>query len=247
MHSGKTPPAVRFSAFTKRFGPTTAVEGLSFEVATGRVVGLLGRNGAGKSTSLRGLLGLVRPSSGSALIQGVHYGELTDPARRVGASMEGVGFGAAHSGRRHLKICARACALPGRRVDDVLELVGIADAADRAIRHYSTGMRQRLSLATALLGDPELLVLDEPTAGLDPDGVRWLRDLVRKLAAEGRTVLLSSHQLAEMEQTVDDVVVIQQSLLFAGPLDELTGSGASRLEARFFDLVGAGASGDGHA
>ncbi|MEX5636259.1 ATP-binding cassette domain-containing protein [Parafrankia sp. FMc2] len=245
-----TAPVVRFDRFTKSFGDTLAVEDLSFEVLPGRIVGLVGPNGAGKSTSLRGLLGLIRPTSGSASVFGAHYSALTDPARRVGVSMDGVGINPAHSGRRHLTVCARAAGLPERRVAEVLELTGVAHAADRRLRGWSTGMRQRLGLATALLGDPDLLVLDEPTNGLDPEGVRWLRIFLRGQAADGRTVLLSSHMLAELENTVDDIVVINRGALFVGELDSLTGDG-SRLEERFFDLLtkpalaGAGARGEG--
>jgi|SRR5579883_1183940 len=235
----------RFDRFTKVFGDTVAVESLSYQVQPGRVVGLLGRNGAGKTTSLRGLLGLLRPTSGSATVFGVPYRELVDPARRVGVTMDGVGVNPSYTGRRHLEICARATGITRARVDEVLDLVEIGDAADRAVRHWSTGMRQRLSLATALLGDPELLVLDEPANGLDPDGVRWLRTLLRSFAAEGRTVLLSSHLLAEIEQTVDDVVVLQCTLRFAGSLSELTDGGKRRLEDCFFDLVGTAPRRDG--
>ncbi|WP_018500454.1 ATP-binding cassette domain-containing protein [Parafrankia discariae] len=241
-------PVVRFDGFTKSFGDTLAVDGLSFEVRAGRVVGLVGPNGAGKSTSLRGLLGLLRPTSGSATVFGAPYSALTDPARRVGVSMDGVGINPAHTGRRHLRVCTRAAGLPERRVDEVLELTGVAHAADRRLRGWSTGMRQRLGLATALLGDPDLLVLDEPTNGLDPEGVRWLRTFLRGQAALGRTVLLSSHMLAELENTVDDIVVINRGALFVGELDSLTGGGGTRLEERFFELLtqpamaGAGAS-----
>jgi ABC-2 type transport system ATP-binding protein len=245
---------VRFDRFTKTFGATRAVEGLTFEVRAGRITGLVGPNGAGKSTSLRGLLGLVRPSSGSATVFGAPYADLAEPARRVGVSMEGVGLNPAHSGRRHLTVFARAAGLADSRVTEVLELTGIAHAADRRVRGWSTGMRARLGLATALLGDPDLLVLDEPTNGLDPEGVRWLRTFLREQAAGGRTVLLSSHMLAELENTVDDIVVLNRSALFVGELAALTGDGA-RLEERFFELLtqsglagagaGAGAAGPG--
>ncbi|SNQ49634.1 ABC transporter ATP-binding protein [Frankia canadensis] len=227
---------VRFDAFTKTFGGTRAVENLSFEVQAGRIVGLVGPNGAGKSTSLRGLLGLVRPTSGSAAVFGAPYAALADPARRIGVSMEGVGLNPAHTGRRHLTVFARAAGLPDSRVTEVLDLTGIAHAAGRKLRGWSTGMRARLGLATALLGDPELLVLDEPTNGLDPEGVRWLRTFLREQAALGRTVLLSSHMLAELENTVDDIVVLNRTALFVGELTALTGDG-SRLEERFFDLL----------
>ncbi|MFE9404851.1 ABC transporter ATP-binding protein [Streptomyces sp. NPDC006530] len=239
--SGTVP--ARFDCFTKTFGATTAVEDLSFALHPGRVLGLLGSNGAGKSTSLRGLLGLVRPSSGCATVFGVPYPELAHAARRVGVSMDGMGFIPYASGAGNLRIVARAAGVEHGRVAEVLDLVGLApDAAGRRVKGYSTGMRQRLSIAAALLGDPELLVLDEPANGMDPDGIRWLRGLLRQLADEGRTVLVSSHQLAELEQTVDDVAILQRRLLFCGPLAELTGDG-SRLEDKFFELTTAQVSG----
>ena len=228
---------VRASGLTKQFGPVTAVQDVTFEVRPGRVTGLLGRNGAGKSTSLRMLLGLVRPTAGTATIFGHAYAELPHAARRVGVCMDGIGPTPGASGRRDLRIWARALGVADSRVDEVLERVGLTDSADRAAKTYSTGMRQRLALATALLGDPELLVLDEPANGLDPDGIRTLRDTLRALAAEGRTVLVSSHLLAEVEQTVDDVVVIQRTLRYSGSLAELTAGGTTRLEDRFFALV----------
>nr|WP_239077792.1 ATP-binding cassette domain-containing protein [Streptomyces sp. SID9124] len=216
----------------------TAVEDLSFTVRPGRIVGLLGRNGAGKSTALRVLLGLARATSGHATLFGQPYEELPDAARRVGVSMDSTGPMPGTTGRRDLRIWARLLGLPAARVDEVLDQVGLTDGADRKVKGYSTGMRQRLALATALLPDPELLVLDEPVNGLDPDGIRWLRELLRSFAAEGRTVLLSSHLLAEVEQTVDDVVILQRTLRFAGELSQLTGDGAERLEDRFFELAG---------
>ncbi|WEH16919.1 ATP-binding cassette domain-containing protein [Streptomyces sp. VNUA24] len=233
-------PVVALRGLTKRFGEVTAVDDLTFEVRPGRIVGLLGRNGAGKTTSLRMLLGLCRPTSGEATVFGRPYAELPHAARRVGVSMDVVGPLPGASARRELTIWARTLGLPARRVEEVLDLVGLADGttASRPVKGYSTGMKQRLALATALLPDPELLVLDEPANGLDPDGIRWLRGLLRGLADEGRTVLVSSHLLAEVEQTVDDVVIIQSSLRYAGPLDELVGPGeGERLEDRFFALV----------
>lgn len=228
---------VRANGLTKRFGSFEAVHDLTFEVRPGRVTGLLGRNGAGKSTSLRMLLGLVRPTAGTATVFGHPYTELPDAARRVGVCMDGIGPTPGASGRRDLRIWARALGVGDSRVDEVLDRVGLTDSADRAAKGYSTGMRQRLALATALLGDPELLILDEPANGLDPDGIRWLRDTLRALAAEGRTVLVSSHLLAEVEQTVDDVVIVQRTLRFAGSLAELTFDGVERLEDRFFTLI----------
>ncbi len=231
-------PVVEFQGLTKRFGAVNAVQDVSFEVRPGRVVGLLGRNGAGKTTMLRMLLGLVRPSAGTATVFGQSYLKLPRAAHRIGVSMDGMGFLTGATGRRDLDIWARTLGLPGDRVDAVLERVGLRDSADRKAADYSTGMRQRLGLATALLADPELLVLDEPANGLDPDGIRWLRDTLRELAAEGRTILLCSHLLAEVEQTVDDVVIIQQSLRYVGTLGDLTNNGAHRLEDRFFELAG---------
>jgi ABC-2 type transport system ATP-binding protein len=228
---------IEFRDFTKRYGHLTAVEDLSFEVRPGRVVGLLGPNGAGKSTSLRGLLGLVRPTSGAATVFGVPYERLTNPARRVGVHMDGLGFETGMTGRRHLQICAVAADAPRGRVDAVLDLVGLADAGRRRLGRYSTGMKQRLGLATALIGDPEVLVLDEPANGLDPQGIRWLRNFLRSFADGGGTVLLSSHQLAELAQTVDEVVIINGRRVFSGSLDALTGGGAHNLEDRYFELV----------
>jgi ABC-2 type transport system ATP-binding protein len=232
-----TGPVVAFDGLTKRYGDRTAVEDLSFEVRPGRIAGLLGRNGAGKSTSLRALLGLVRPTAGTATVFGERYAFLPNAARRIGVCMDGIGATPGATGRRDLRIWAKAAKMPPGRVQTVLDLVELGDSADRPVKGYSTGMRQRLALATALLGDPELLLLDEPTNGLDPDGIRWLRGFLRSLAGEGRTVLLSSHLLAEIEQTVDDVVILQRELLFSGPLAELTGHGAYRLEERFFALT----------
>jgi ABC-2 type transport system ATP-binding protein len=231
------PPVVEFAEATKRFGATVAVEALSLRIEPGRVVGLVGRNGAGKTTSLRMLLGLTRPTSGTARVFGSEYAELPGAARRIGVTMDGIGATPGATGLRDLTIWARALDVPARRVTEVLDLVGLADSAHQRVKTYSTGMKQRLALATALLPDPELLLLDEPSNGLDPDGVHWLRAVLRDLAAEGRTVLLSSHHLSELEQTVDDVVVLQQSVRFAGPLRELTGDGAARLEDRFFAVT----------
>ncbi|MDV9170723.1 ATP-binding cassette domain-containing protein [Streptomyces sp. W16] len=236
-------PVIEFHGVTKRFGEVTAVEDLTFAVRPGRIVGLLGRNGAGKSTALRVLLGLVRPTAGHASLFGHAYQDLPDAPRRIGVSMDTIGPTPGTTGRRDLRIWARSLGLPGSRVEEVLDQVGLTDSADRKVKGYSTGMRQRLALATALLPDPELLVLDEPVNGLDPDGIRWLRELLRTLAAEGRTVLLSSHLLAEVEQTVDDVVIIQRTLRYSGALARLTADGTDRLEDRFFELAGASASG----
>jgi ABC-2 type transport system ATP-binding protein len=198
---------------SKRFGKTQAVAGLSFRVEPGTITGFLGPNGAGKSTTLRAVLGLVHPDAGSATVLGVRYRDLHDPLRRVGAVLEASEVHPGRSGRNHLRVLAAAAGLPRSRVEEVLELVELKNAAKRRVKGYSPGMRQRLGLATALLGDPEVLVLDEPANGLDPAGIRWLRDLLRSLAAEGRTILISSHVLAEVAQTVDRVVIIHRGRL----------------------------------
>jgi ABC-2 type transport system ATP-binding protein len=196
-----------FDRVTKHFGPVTAVEELDFTVEPGRVTGFLGPNGAGKTTTLRMLLGLVATTSGTATIGGKAYRDLDDPMRVVGASLEAA-FHPGRSGRGHLDVTAAAAGIPRERVTAVLEQTGMAPYADRRVGGYSMGMRQRLGLATALLGDPGVLVLDEPINGLDPEGIRWIRSFLQALAAEGRTILVSSHLLSEVQQTVDDVVVI---------------------------------------
>ncbi len=220
---------ILIEGLTKRYGPVLAVDDLSFSVPAGRVTGFLGPNGAGKTTTLRILLGLVHPTSGSATINGLRYADLANPARTVGAVLEATSF---HPGRRaadHLKILAAAARIPLSRVDETLDRVGLANAAHRRVGGFSLGMRQRLGLAAALLGDPENLILDEPTNGLDPDGVRWLRGLIRQLAVEGRTVLVSSHLLSEVAQTVDDVVIIANGALVArGPIADVARQAASQ-------------------
>ena len=208
---------------TKRYGSVTAVDGLSFEVGPGRVTGFLGPNGAGKTTTLRMLLGLTAPTSGTATINGVRYRDLPNPARTVGAALEADTFQPGRSAIEHLRILATAAGISRRRPAEVLDMVGLTEDARRRVGTYSLGMRQRLTLATTLLGDPGVLILDEPLNGLDPEGIRWMRDLLRHLAGEGRTVLVSSHLLAEAAQTVDDVVVISRGRLAAeGPVAELT-------------------------
>jgi ABC-2 type transport system ATP-binding protein len=210
-------------SLTKRFGATLAVDGLSFKAEPGRVLGFLGPNGAGKTTTLRTLLGLTIPTSGSATVDGRPYRELSDPVRVLGAVLEGPQFHPGRTGRNHLRVLASAAGLPTGRVDEVLKLVELDGAGGRRVKGYSLGMRQRLSLAGALLGDPRALVLDEPANGLDPQGIRWLRDFLRARAAEGRTVLISSHVLAEVAQTVDEVVVVSRGRRVAqGTVDELT-------------------------
>jgi ABC-2 type transport system ATP-binding protein len=198
---------------SKRFGKVLAVDDLSFRAEPGTITGFLGPNGAGKSTTLRSALGLVHPDAGGVTVLGVPYRRLDRPLHRVGAVLEASEVHPGRSGRNHLRILATAAGIPRSRVDEVLGLVELSAAARRRVKGYSLGMRQRLGLASALLGDPEVLVLDEPANGLDPAGIRWLRDLLRSLAAEGRTVLLSSHVLAEVSQTVDRVVIIHRGKL----------------------------------
>ena len=222
--------AIEAVGLTKRYKSVTAVDDLSFRVREGAVTGFLGPNGAGKTTTLRMVLGLARPSEGSATIQGRRYVELDEPARTVGANLEVAGAHPGRSGRNHLRALAAMAGLPASRVDEVLRLVELESAADRRAGKYSLGMRQRLGLAATLLGDPQVLVLDEPANGLDPQGIRWLRDFLRAMAAEGRTVLVSSHVLAEVAQTVDDVVVIHRGrLVQQGPVESLTAAGAGVL------------------
>lgn len=193
----------------------TVVDDLCFEVADGSILGFLGPNGAGKTTTLRMLLGLAEPTAGSATINGQRYRTIREPIQTVGAVLDSSGFHPGRSGRNHLRVIARASGLPRGRVEEVLSLVELKDAANRRADKYSLGMRQRLNLAGALLGDPRLLILDEPANGLEPQGIRWLRDFLRSLAAESRTVLVSSHVLAEVAQTVDEVVVIHRGKLRA--------------------------------
>jgi ABC-2 type transport system ATP-binding protein len=208
---------------TKRFGSTTAVDGLSFAIEPGRITGFLGPNGAGKTTTLRMLLGLVHPTAGEALVSGKPYRELSDPMRAVGAVLEASSFHPARSGRNHLRVLATAGGIPQARVDEKLSQVELSAAACRPVKTYSLGMRQRLSVATALLGEPRLLVLDEPANGLDPEGIRWLRTFLRSFAADGGTVFISSHGLAEVAQLADEVVIIHRSKLVAHePLEALT-------------------------
>lgn len=204
---------VRVAGLTKRFGSVVAVDDLSFTVSPGRVTGFLGPNGSGKTTTLRLLLGLATPDSGTATISGVTYGNLPRPARHVGASLEASSFHPGRSARDHLRVYAPEVGVSDSRCDEVLATVGLSGAARRRVGGFSSGMRQRLALATALLGDPQVLLLDEPTNGLDPEGIAWLRGFLRYLAEQGRTVLVSSHVLSEVEQTVDDVVIIAHGRL----------------------------------
>jgi ABC-2 type transport system ATP-binding protein len=222
----------------KRFGSVSAVDGLTFDVPSGQVTGFLGPNGAGKTTTLRMMLGLVRPTAGEALIDGRRYDQLAQPHRIVGAVLEGVGAHPGRRGRDHLRVLAQVTGVSDSRVDEVLEQVDLHAAGNRRVGGYSLGMRQRLGLAEALLGDPRILLLDEPGNGLDPAGMAWLRGLLRRMAGQGRTVLVSSHVLAEVAQTVDHVVIIHEGRLrFAGALPRLAEGGTS-LETAFLRLTG---------
>jgi ABC-2 type transport system ATP-binding protein len=206
-------PVIEVHGLTKRFGPVLAVDQLSFQVQAGTVTGFLGPNGAGKTTTLRMLLGLVQPTDGTATINGRPYRQLPNPSHHVGAVLEAADIHPGRTARNHLRVRATAGRLDPARVDAVLDLVELTSAADRRVGGFSLGMRQRLGLAAALLGDPEVLILDEPANGLDPEGVRWLRAFLRGLGRQGRTVLVSSHLLAEVAQTADRVVVLDHGRL----------------------------------
>jgi ABC-2 type transport system ATP-binding protein len=221
---------------SKRFGAVQAVDGLTFSVEPGAVTGFLGPNGSGKTTTLRMILGLVTPTAGEARINGMPFAELPQPARVVGAVLEAQGFHPARTARAHLLACAAAIGVPDQAVDHALGTVGLADTGDRPAGEYSLGMRQRLALAVALLGDPQVLVLDEPGNGLDPEGIAWLRAFLRAFAAQGRSVLVSSHLLAEVEQTADHLVVISRGrCVYQGSLAELRGSRTARVLVRCAD------------
>jgi ABC-2 type transport system ATP-binding protein len=220
---GRMAPAVVAESLTKRFGALVAVDDLSFALEPGTITGFLGPNGAGKTTTLRMLLGLAAPTSGRALVFGEPYAHVGDAALRIGAVLEATDFHPGRSGRDHLRMLSDAVELPRSRVEEVLRMVELTHAAGRRAKGYSLGMRQRLGLAAALLGDPELLILDEPANGLDPEGVRWLRDFLRTFAADQRTVLVSSHVLAEVAQTVDQVLIINRGrLVVEASLEQLT-------------------------
>jgi ABC-2 type transport system ATP-binding protein len=232
-------PAIQVAGLRKKFGRVVAVDDVSFTVSYGRITGFLGPNGAGKTTTLRMVLGLIHPDAGTAAIAGRPYGKLASPPCTVGALLDS----AAHpgrTGRDHLRMLAAAAGLPGDRAAQLLDLVGLASAARQRAGRYSLGMQQRLGLAAALLGDPDVLILDEPANGLDPQGIRWLRDLLRMLAAEGRAVLVSSHILAEVAQTVDDIVVISHGRTVAqAPLpDLLAARPGATLEDIYLELTG---------
>ena len=222
---------------TKTFGRVTAVRDMSFTAPAGKITGFLGPNGSGKTTTLRMSLGLVQPTGGTVLIGGVPYSQLDHPRRRVGALLEATGFHPGRRARDHLRVLAAAERIPDRRVDEVLGQVDLAEAAGRRVRGFSLGMRQRLGIAAALLGDPEVLILDEPVNGLDPAGIAWLRGLLRRLAAEGRTIVLASHLLSEIAQTADHVLIVSAGQLrFAGPLREI-GETNEALESAFLNLT----------
>jgi ABC-2 type transport system ATP-binding protein len=236
-------PELEVRNLTKRYGKTLAVDDLSFAVEAGRVTGFLGPNGAGKTTTMRALMGLLRPSGGQALVEGGPPGAMVDPLRTIGAALEATAFHPGRSGRNHLRTLAIAAGIPPSRVEEVLEMVELTGAANRRVKGYSLGMRQRLALAAALLGEPRILILDEPANGLDPQGMRWLRDLLRGQAAEGRTVLVSSHLLSEISQTADELVVIRDGKLVSQTsLAEFTtgGAGRTRVRAARLDDLAAG-------
>jgi ABC-2 type transport system ATP-binding protein len=230
---------IEVRGLTKHFGPVRAVDGVSFTVTPGTLTGFLGPNGAGKTTTLRMLLSLVEPDSGLATIGGQRYRDIPDPVHHVGAALEAASFHPGRTGRDHLRVHATAGQVSQSRVGKVLELTGLAGAARRRAGGFSLGMRQRLGLATALLGDPQVLILDEPANGLDPQGIRWLRELLRSLAAEGRTVLVSSHILGEVAMIADSVVIMNHGrLITQSTLAELTAGAGKSLEDVFFGLTG---------
>jgi ABC-2 type transport system ATP-binding protein len=219
---------IEVDRLTKRFGDLTAVDDLTFTVEPGRITGFLGPNGAGKTTTLRMLLGLVRPTSGTATIGGRRYHDIPSPLAAVGSALEATNFHPGRTGRDHLKVLADTTHIDHRRVDEMLDQVGLADAARKRAGGYSMGMRQRLGLAAAMLGDPQVLILDEPANGLDPEGIRWLRGFLRHVSSQGKTVLVSSHMLQEVEQTVDDIVIIAHGRLVEnGAMSDLHGTGSS--------------------
>jgi ABC-2 type transport system ATP-binding protein len=231
-------PAITVRGLTKRFADVIAVDDLTFEVRPGEVTGFLGPNGAGKSTTLRMILGLVEPTTGTASVLGMPYRSLDHPIRTVGAVLETQSFHPLRSGRDHLRVLAAASGISDRRVDEVLQVVDLDAAGNRKAGKYSLGMRQRLALAGALLGDPRILILDEPANGLDPLGIRWLRDFLQRFAARGNAVLVSSHQLGEMQQMADEAIVVHQGrLIRQASVAELTADGAVSLEDAFLEML----------
>ncbi|WP_018222796.1 ATP-binding cassette domain-containing protein [Salinispora pacifica] len=237
MTDGRSSPdttgEILVSGLTKIYGSVRAVNGLSFRVEPGRVTGFLGPNGAGKTTTLRMLLSLVTPTAGQATIGGQRYADLPDPLRHVGAVLEASSAHKGRTGINHLRMICTAAGLPRSRADEVLAQVGLAPAGRRKFKGYSLGMKQRLGIAAAMLGDPRVLILDEPANGLDPEGIRWMRGFLKGLAAEGRTVLVSSHLLSEMQLLADDVVIIAAGqLVRQGPVDRVIGSMAQTTRVR---------------
>jgi ABC-2 type transport system ATP-binding protein len=225
---------ITVTGLTKRYGATTAVHDISLRIAPGRVTGFLGPNGSGKSTTIRMILGLDRPTAGTALVNGKPYAELRHPLRTVGALLDARAVHPGRSARNHLRIMARSNGIPERRIGEVLETVGLSHVARKRAGGFSLGMSQRLGIAEALLGDPEVLIFDEPVNGLDPDGVRWVRQLMRALAAEGRTVFVSSHLMSEMQQTADHLVVIGKGRIIRdAPIAEvIAGSSTTAIRVR---------------
>jgi len=229
--------AIAISGLVKTYGKQNAVDNLTANIAKGRITGFLGPNGAGKSTTLRCLVGLSAPTSGTALIYDKPYRDLDNPLSKIGTVLDSRGFHSALTGKQNLRVVAAAAGIPDSRVDEVLDMVELKDAAGKRMKNYSLGMKQRLALAGAILGDPEMLILDEPANGLGPAGIAWLRKFLRKLAEGGRTILVSSHQLAEMQNTVDDVIIINKGKLIAsGSMKEVIGDGS--LEDAFLALTG---------
>jgi len=227
------PAEIVVDRLSKQYKQLRAVDDLSFTVRAGRVTGFLGPNGAGKTTTLRMLLNLVTPTSGTATIGGRRYVDLDEPIRHVGAVLEASSAHKGRTGLNHLRVICRAAGLPQERADEALALVGLTPAARRKFKGYSLGMRQRLGIAAAMLGDPGVLILDEPANGLDPEGIRWMRDLLKTLAAEGRTVLVSSHLLSEMQLLADDVVILAAGrLIQQGPMDHVVGSLGAAVQVR---------------
>jgi len=228
--------SIEFHNLRKAYKDLVAVSDLSVTVEAGRITGFLGPNGAGKSTALKCLLGLANPTSGTCLLKGKKYSELDHPGKMVGAVLDSSGFNQALTAKQNLKVICAANDIDDSRIEPTLKLVELDYVANKRTKGFSLGMKQRLSLAAALISDPEILVLDEPANGLDPVGIAWLRDLLRDLAKQGKTILVSSHQLAEMQHTVDDVVIINQGeMIAAGPLKKIIGK--KTLEEAFLDLV----------
>jgi ABC-2 type transport system ATP-binding protein len=226
-----------FEGFSKRRGQRLAVDDLTFDVPAGRVVGLIGPNGAGKSTALAGLTGLVEATSGHAKVFGMDYRSLKRPATNVGVNLDGMEVEPGLTGRRHLQICQLAAGVSRKNVERVLEQVDLAAHADRKVRDYSLGMKQRLGIASAIIGNPQLLVLDEPANGLDPEGIQWLRGFLHGFAESGGSALVSSHQLLELEQVAHDVVILKQRTLFHGTLEEAKVLGGGSLETAYFKIL----------